>query len=390
MRNAEDIEDRRLSGPTEDRSAAPSTTRLPDRTSTATLTRRSLLAGGAVAGLAAALPGGVTGTARAAAPRVPFGAAIQTELMDGGPRYRQLFIEHCDLVMPMNALKFNLLRPTRDIWDFEPAEKVVDFALSNGKTSRGTCHVWWGATPGWVEAIESPSEAERALVEHIERVGDRYKGKLLGWDVVNEVVANDPIYENRSLRDTYWLRTLGPRHIPIAFKAAANADPNAELALNEYDLEYKGPHYDERRTIVLSIIRQLQDANVKIDAVGLQGHLYADKTIDVDAIDRFHRDLDALGVKLLVTELDVIDWKSPADPQAQDKTAAALVSRFLDAIFAHKPPEMVIAWGLTDRYSWINDVMPRPDGAESRPLPFDRELLPKPWLEVIRQRLGSV
>ena len=185
MRNAEDIEDRRLSGPTEDRSAALSTTRLPDRTSTATLTRRSLLAGGAVAGLAAALPGGVTGPARAAAPRVPFGAAIQTELMDGGPRYRQLFVEHCDLVMPMNALKFNLLRPTRDIWDFEPADKVVDFALSNGKTSRGTCHVWWGATPGWVEAIESPSEAERALVEHIERVGDRYKGKLLGWDVVN-------------------------------------------------------------------------------------------------------------------------------------------------------------------------------------------------------------
>ncbi len=390
MRNAGDIQTRRSCRLTNRPAASAPTTRHSAPTSTASLTRRSFLAAAGATGLAAAVTGASGGSAEAAKRRVPFGAAIQSELMDGGPAYRQLFVKHCDLVMPMNALKFSLLRPTQEIWDFEPADKVLDFALSNGKTSRGTCHVWWGATPDWVKAIESPSEAERALVEHIERVGDRYKGKLTGWDVVNEVVANDPLYENRSLRDTHWLRILGPRHIPIAFKAAANADPNAELALNEYDLEYQGPHYDERRTIVLSIIRQLQDANIKIDAVGMQGHLYADKIIDVDAINRFHRDLDALGVKLMVTELDVIDWKSAPDPQSQDKTAAALVGSFLDALFAYKPPERVIAWGLTDRYSWINDVMPRPDGAESRPLPFDRELLPKPWFDVIRQRVGSV
>ena len=353
--------------------------------STASLTRRSLLTGAAAAGLA--LP--LTSRPARAAPKVPFGGAIQAELMNGDPAYRQLFIDHCDLIMPMNALKFDLLRPTRDIWDFDPADKVIEFATKNGKTSRGTCHVWWGATPTWVKEIESPSEAERVLVEHIERVGDRYKGKLIGWDVANEVVANDPIYENRSLRDTYWLRTLGPRHIPIAFKAAANADPSAQLALNDYDLEYQGPHYDERRTIVLAIVRQLQDANVKIDAVGLQGHLYADKVIDVDALDRFHRDLDALGVKLLVTELDVIDWKSNPEPHSQDTTAAGLVSRFLDALFALKPPELVVAWGLTDRYSWINDVMPRPDGLPSRPLPFDRKLLPKPWFKIIEKRLAA-
>ena len=356
------------------------------RSSTPGLTRRCVIAGAASAAL---LPALAPPAARAAARKVPFGGAIQFNLMDGAPAYRQLFVEHCDLVMPMNALKFNLLRPTRDVWNFEPADKVVDFALSNGKTSRGTCHVWWGATPDWATAIESPSEAERVLVQHIETVGDRYKGKLIGWDVVNEVVANDPLYENRTLRDTYWLRTLGPRHIPIAFKAAANADPTAQLAINEYDLEYKGPHYDERRTIILSIVRQLQDANVKIDAVGLQGHLYADKVIDVDALERFHRDLDALGGKLLVTELDVIDWKSPPDPQAQDKTAAMLVSRFLDSLFAVKPPELVIAWGLTDRYSWINDVMPRPDGAPSRPLPFDRQLAAKPWFDIIEKRLAA-
>ncbi|MBP0616520.1 endo-1,4-beta-xylanase [Jiella mangrovi] len=389
MKSANDTTGRLSSQPRgDDRSAGISTSSIREKPTTRPLTRRSLLVGAAAASVA--LPSlGRSRSAYAADGRVPFGAAIQTELMNGDPSYRELFLKNCDLVMPMNALKFSLLRPTRDIWDFAPADKVVDFALGNGKTTRGTCHVWWGATPDWVKAIESPSEAEKVLVEHIERVGDRYKGKLRGWDVANEVVANDPLYENRSLRDTYWLRVLGPRHIPIAFKAAANADPAADLVLNDYDLEYQGPHYDERRTIVLSIVRQLQDANVKIDAVGLQGHLYADKVIDVDAIDRFHRDLDALGVKLIVTELDIIDWKSPAGAQSQDKTAAELVTRFLDAVFAFKAPELVVSWGLTDRYSWVNDVMPRPDGAESRPLPFDRALLPKPWFETLRKRLAE-
>ncbi|MBO0661633.1 endo-1,4-beta-xylanase [Jiella sp. MQZ9-1] len=352
------------------------------------LTRRSVLANAAAL---AALPGAIWGTgrpARAAGKPVPFGSAIQFNLMDGDPAYRQLFVDHCDLIMPMNALKFDLLRPTREVWNFAPADKIVDFALRHGKTSRGTCHIWWGATPAWVKAIDSPSEAEKVLVEHIERVTDRYKGKLISWDVVNEVIANDPIYEKRSLRDTYWLRTLGPRHIPIAFKATARADPDVELVINDYDLEFQGPHYDERRTIMLSIIRQLQDANIRIDAVGMQGHLYASKVIDVDAIERFHRELDQLGVKLLVTELDIIDWQSPPGSASQDATAADLVSRYLDALFADKPPEMVISWGLTDRYSWINDVMPRPDKAPSRPLPFNRNLQPKPWFKMLRKRLA--
>ncbi|MCQ0990299.1 endo-1,4-beta-xylanase [Jiella sp. LLJ827] len=309
--------------------------------------------------------------------------------MDADAAYRQAFLDHCDLVMPMNALKFDLLRPTRETWNFEPADKVVDFALSHGKTTRGTCHVWWGATPDWVTMLDSEADVERALVEHIEQVCDRYRGRLVGWDVVNEVIANDPFYDGQSLRDTFWLRKLGPRHIPIAFEATARADPEARLVINEYDLEYRGPHFEERRVIMLSIVRQLQDANIRVDAVGLQAHLYMDREIDADALLRFSRELDASGVKLIVTELDIIDWQSPADPEAQDAAALEKVSTFLDAIFAWKPPEAVITWGMTDRYSWINDVMPRPDGNESRPLPLDRSFRPKPWLDLIKRRLAS-
>lgn len=358
--------------------------------SAGTLTRRSLLAAGA--GLA--LAPGTVAPARAerhGAPRsgpVPLGCAVQAEYFDADPAYRDAAVEYFDLIMPMNELKFDQIRPTRDSWNFEPADRLVEFALSNGRSTRGTCHVWWNSTPEWVERIETAKEAEAALIEHIERVGDRYKGKLTGWDVVNEVISHNPISEG-PLRRTAWLKKLGPQHIPIAFEATARADPGARLVINDYDLEFAGPRYDARREVMLTIVRQLQDRNVEVTGVGIQGHLYADRTIDKAALEEFHRTLDGLGVGLLVTELDVIDWESVPGAEPQDATAQRLVTDLLDGVFAFKAPESVIVWGVSDRYSWVSDVLPRPDGHPSRPLPLDRDMAPKRWMTLLRQRLRS-
>ena len=349
-----------------------------------------MLAGGGALALAERLGLSAASAASGQPARgVPLGGALQSYYFDSDPAYRDAFLGPYDLIMPMNALKFDQVQPTRDGWNFEPADQVLGFAEKHGKLSRGHCHVWWGATPDWVEAIETEKEAEAALVGHIERVCDRYRGRLTGWDVVNEVIANDPIEEGRFLRDTVWLQKLGPRHIPLAFETAARADPGARLVVNDYALEFVGPRYDARRRIMLDIVRQLQDRNVQIHGVGVQGHLYADRTIDRDALEAFHRTLDRMGVSLLVTELDVIDWVSDPAPEAQDRTAYRLVSDFLDGVFAWKPPEMVVVWGVSDRHSWVTDVMSRPDGAPSRPLPLDRDLKPKRWMSLLRQRTAA-
>jgi endo-1,4-beta-xylanase len=348
------------------------------------------MAGGAGLMLAGTASREASATDLAAAPRrVPLGGAIQAEYIDADPAYRQAFLDHCDLIMPMNELKLDQIRPTRDSWNFEPADRLVEFALANGRQSRGTCHVWWNAMPPWLEAIDDAREAEAVLIEHVERVTDRYRGRLVGWDVVNEVVANDPLQEG-PLRRTDWLRKLGPRHIPIAFSAAARADPAARLVINDYDLEFVGPRFDARREVMLSIVRQMQDNRVAVHGVGMQGHLYADREIDIAGLERFHRELDRLGVGLLVTELDVIDWHSPADPERQDATAHRLVSDLLDAVFAWKPPEAIVVWGISDRYSWIPSVLPRPDGAPDRPLPLDRDMVPKNWMRLLDERLRRV
>lgn len=368
-------------------SAAPSRGTAPALHSAASLTRRSLLRGGAGA-LAAVATGAGGGRPAGAAPApVPFGAAIQFEMFERDDAYRRAFRDECAIVLPMNELKFGLLRPGRDQFLFEPADRLVDWALANGQRSRGHTFVWWSTNPDWLEAITDEAEAERVLVDHIERTADHFRGRLESWDVVNEVMAHEPGGSDGPLRDGFWLRRLGPRHIPLAFGTAARADPSARLVINDYDLEFAGDRYDRRRALTLDLVRQLQDAGHRVDAVGIQGHLYAHLKIDREALTRFGRELKALGVGLIATELDVIDFQVPGGVAEIDEAARVVVTDFLDGLFAGQRPEAVIAWGLTDRYSWVSDAMPRADGSPSRPLPLDRDYRAKPWFAELRQRL---
>ncbi|WP_244493427.1 endo-1,4-beta-xylanase [Aureimonas sp. N4] len=360
---------------------------IPRQLSTAPLTRRSLLAGGA-AGMACAMGLGAN-PARALAPRVPFGAAVQVDHFEADADYRALIERECDLLMPSNELKFGLLRPTRPEFWFDPADRMVNWARSRGMVSRGHAFVWWSTNPPWLEAIRDPADAERVLVEHIERVAEHYRGRLGSWDVVNEVIANDPREPGGPLRDTWWRRRLGARHISLAFRTAMRADPSAKLVINDYDLEFEGPRYDARRAEILHLVRQLQDEGLRVDMVGLQAHLYSHIKVDREALARFGRDLKALGVGLLASELDVIDFQVRGDADAIDAAAERSVSDFLDGLFAGQRPYAVITWGISDRYTWVPDAMPRTDGQPNRPLPFDAALRPKPWYVTLRQKLAT-
>jgi endo-1,4-beta-xylanase len=339
-----------------------------------TLDRRQTLAGLA-AGLAAP-------AAAQNRPRLRYGAAAMKENFNADPLYRDALIKHCDVIVPMNDLKWEALRPTRDQFSFQDADRLLDFARRNGKATRGHALCWYGGMPAWTKGIATRKDAERELISHIERVASRYAGRIPSWDVVNEAIAHDPATQG-VWRDTLWQRLLGREHIDMAFRAAAAADPKAELVYNDYDLETNDPREERRRMEVIALVRHMQDKKIPIHAIGLQAHLYAEKTIDPDGIARFVRALKALGVKVIVTELDVIDWKLPASTAERDRRAAEHVERFLSAVTAEAPLETLITWGLTDRYSWVHDTFKRQDTAKGRPLPLDDAYKPKPMMDVI-------
>jgi endo-1,4-beta-xylanase len=341
-----------------------------------TLTRRAALAG-AAASLACA--------ARAVAQQalIPYGAAVMIADFRADERLRRELAQQCDIIVPMNELKWEALRHSRDGFDTKDADEILAFAGANRKQAHGHALLWGEALPAWVKTIHEPRVMERELIRHIETIVPRFAGRLAAWDVVNEVIAHDPKPEN-PMRDTVWQRLLGPRHVDIAFQTAARMDPKARLVINDYDFENPDERTQERRRQVLRLVRHLQDRKIPVHEVGFQAHLYAETPIDPRGVTALCRELGRLGVGVRVTELDVIDWKLPADPQRRDRQVAELTTAFLGAVIEGQRPSSIVTWGISDRSSWVHDTFKRTDAARARPLPLDADYRPKPMMAAIQ------
>jgi endo-1,4-beta-xylanase len=342
------------------------------------LSRRTVLAG-ALAGCLAA-PG-----ARAVEARwsVPYGAAIKPELLATDAAYRSAILDWCSVIVPEGSLKWAVIRPRRDAFRFEEADACLSFASANGLALRGHNLVWGEANPAWLQGIGT-GEAEGVLVRHIETVVGRYAGRIADWDVVNEPMAPDGTTAG-ALRPSVWLDRLGPKHIDLAFRTAAAADPAARLVLNDYDIEYADAASAAKRAGLLALLRALRDRDVPIHAVGLQGHLRSGRPLDPDALAGFVAAIRAEKLEVLVTELDVIDDRLPGPAAARDEAAATLAASFLQAVFSSGRPEKLLSWGLTDRFSWVPSWYRRADGTPNRPLPLDAAYRPKPLMGVIER-----
>jgi endo-1,4-beta-xylanase len=350
--------------------------------------RRDFLAGAAklttLGVIGGALPS-VIPAARAAPDAIgliPYGAAARSDALLSDLSYRDAIVSNCRLIVPESELKWQELRPARDQYRFEKADMMVDFARQNRLEIRGHTLAWYGAMPAWTEVISNHAEAERELTDHIETVVSRYRGAIPCWDVINEPLVDWP--ENESaFRPSIWARRLGADYLSIALRTAARADPDARLVLNEYDVEFTGPRFAARRKALVALLRGLRDRGVPLHAVGLQAHLFADRTIDRDGLQAMLAEITALKLDVLVTELDVIDYKLPGKISERDAMVAALAGQFLGAVCDVTRPKAILTWGLSDRYTWVPTYFKRPDGMPNRPLPLDAELKRKPLFDTI-------
>lgn len=351
-------------------------------------TRRDAIGTLAAAAFGALAPGRAFGRAWEPRPSgdLPYGAAVRWSALDHDDAYRAALLERCRIIVPEGEMKWADLRPARDVFQFENADHIADFARRNGLALRGHTLAWYGAMPEWTNAIATAREAERELVAHIETVVSRYRDVVSSWDVVNEPVPERPASIG-DLRPSVWTRCLGDSYIATAFRAAAAVDPTATLVLNEYDVEFVGGRFTSRRDSLRHILRKLLDQGVPVHAVGLQGHLFAERAIDRDGLQAFLSEVKSWGLKVLITELDVVDKTLPTMEAERDRLAALKVDDFLDAVFSAIRPEAVITWGVSDRYTWVPIYFTRNDGRPNRPLPFDADMKPKPMMAVIDRYL---
>jgi endo-1,4-beta-xylanase len=339
------------------------------------------LAGGIVPGLGAGAASAATsaaGTTR----RIPYGACVNFTPFLNEAEYRIAFETYCQQVTPEYGLFWGYLRPTRNQFVFDYADKVLAFADLNEMTMRGHTLVWYGAMPDWTKQIGSAAEAERELTLHIEKVVGRYRGRIKTWQVVNEPI--DDVKDGAAgLRPSIWLQQLGPKYLDMAFRLAHQADPAAELLINEYDVECVGASYAARRQALLTLVRELLARGVPLHGVGLQGHIQGKYEIDDDGVSSFVSEIKSLGLSVHVTELDVIDKEFAGPITVRDAMVAGRAYDFLNAIFAAERPSAIGTWGITDRYTWVPTWNKRADGLANRPLPLDDHYRPKPLWSVI-------
>jgi endo-1,4-beta-xylanase len=346
------------------------------------LSRRQTLAGGAGLLGALAAASGDRAAASRAERRVPYGACVNIAPLQDEAEYRAALETYCQQLTPEYGLYWDYLRPTRDQFNFDYGDKVLAFAEANEMLMRGHTLVWYAAMPEWTKQISSAAEAERELAIHIERVVSRYRGKIKTWHVVNEAIEETK-GKVAGLRPSIWLRYLGDRYIDTAFRLAHQADPSAELILNDYDIECVGENFAARRRALSTLVRELLGRGVPLHGVGLQGHIQGKYQIDSDGVTGFVSEMKSLGLSVHVTELDVIDADLPPEVSPRDAVVAARAHDFLAAVFAAARPEVIATWGITDRYTWMPMWFKRADGLPNRPLPLDRDYQPKPLWTVI-------
>lgn len=328
------------------------------------------------------------------------GAALNDDAVSGrDPRAAAIAVRHCNSITAENVMKWEHIHPAQDTYDFGPADRFVAFGEEHGMFIVGHTLIWQSQTPD--RAFTDPAgallgrEAMLARMEdHITTIMTRYRGKVRGWDVVNEALGDDG-----TLLETKWVQTVGVDFVAKAFEFAGKADPGAELYYNDFSLDKPAKH-----AAVARLVRDLRSRGLRIDGVGIQGHWGMEYPTRPD-FDAFMDTMKALGMKVMVTEMDLdilpVAWNySGADVNVRRELNDSL-NPYQDGLPAVKQTELanryaelftmlldhaggidrVTFWGVYDKTSWLNNWPVR--GRTSYPLLFDRDYKPKPAFDSV-------
>ena len=365
-------------------------------------TRRAALAAGAavaaVPAVARVAPARRGLNALAVAKGMRFGSAFAWGRpgADAGsfanPAYAALLQKDCGILVAENEMKWQAIRPSADSFDLSHFDAMLHWADAAHIPVRGHNLLWhrekW--LPKWLNQHDfgaaPKAEAERLLTTHIQTVLRRYRGRIASFDVVNETV-ND---RDGTLEETVLSKAFGSVEglVDLAFHTARAEAPQAQLVYNDY-MSWE-PGMEAHCAGVLRLLEGMKKRGVPVDALGVQSHIITQGFTSGGGMlamqSRWRRFLDevtGLGLKLLVTEFDVRDNHLPAAIAPRDQGVADYARAYLDVMFAYPQLRDVLAWGLCDRYSWIEGFEPRPDGARRRPCPYDDRFALKPLYAAI-------
>lgn len=305
--------------------------------------------------------------------------------------------QHFNSIVAENCMKSSVIHPEEERYDFTQADQLVQFGEDNGMEIIGHCLIWHTQLAPWFCVDENgnnvtPEVLKKRMKDHITTVMTHYKGRVHGWDVVNEAFLEDGSYRN-----TKFYEILGEDYIPLAFEYAHQADPDAELYYNDYGMNVEG-----RRNAVVQLVRELKKKGLCISGVGMQGHM----GMDYPKLADFEKSIEAFGaegVNVMITEWDmsalstVKQSANVADtvayqqalnpyPESLPDSVSKIWNERMKAFFElfEKHADVisrVTVWGVADEDSWKNNFPV--SGRRDYPLLFDRNYQPKPFVKEI-------
>ena len=328
------------------------------------------------------------------------GAALnQRQFEEKDPRAAGIVAAQFNTISPENVMKWEVIHPRVDGYNFGPADEYVAFGQKYKMFIVGHNLVWHSQVPRWVFQDEKGAPLTRdalleRMKEHITTVVTRYKGKIGGWDVVNEALNEDG-----TLRESQWKKIIGEDYLLKAYQFAQEADPAAELYYNDFSLENL-----PKQNGAIALVKKLQAQGVPVAAVGLQGHYKLDWPT-TNQVDETITAFSKLGVKVLITELDLDVLPAPTRNQGAevpmnfalqsklnpytnglpDSVQQQLAQRYANlftVFLKHRASiSRVTFWGVTDAGSWLNNWPVK--GRTAYPLLFDRHYQPKPAFDAV-------
>jgi endo-1,4-beta-xylanase len=305
-----------------------------------------------------------------AAVKFPLGASVNPRMLNENEAYRNIATNEWNSLTAENHMKMMLIHPAADRFDFSKGDEILNFGAATGKRMHGHTLVWHNQVPQWMKDFQGDQKAwESLLKSHIQTVVSHYKGKIAGWDVVNESFLDDG-----SLRPTLWSEHI-PDYIAKSFQWAHEADPKAILFYNDYGQDGK----PKKMLAILDLVKELKRRGIPIHGLGLQMHINVDSKQNElqEVLDKSV----ATGLKIHLSELDIaVNPKNNPDFIYEEKVSSAQAEQFNFVFKSYmKIPAAqqygITFWNISDKDSWLRGYFKRP---KEYPLLFDDNYAKKP------------
>jgi endo-1,4-beta-xylanase len=313
---------------------------------------------------------------------IALGAAVRWSNVSSVSGYANLFLSNFQWMTAEDEMKMAFLAPARNSYDFSTADRMVAWALANGKQVHGHTLIWDQELPGWLAQGQpgllglshqpwTAPQLQQIMDGYITTVMSHFKGKVPEWDVVNEGLRPDGSFDQ-----DIWYQTIGSGYIEEAYRAARAADPSAKLCYNEIGAEVAGAEADALYTLI-STLR----SEGLVDCLGFEMHVSASGIAEADLESNWRR-FAALGVEIHVSEMDDDISQLQGDEPTRQAIQAQAYRAAADACYRIVQCTQFTTWGMTDASTWI-------PGANAEPLMFDANMAPKPAWYALQQSLHT-